>query len=259
MKYVSNTTKNPINYKDKTIPPGASVMLNNKGEVVDEITDNTQTIAEEIEKLRGQISNTVTLAQVDERLEEIECRTKTLVTSCTSKTVVDLGCFGPVYDEAKLHKTDGKPVEFFCIVCCYPLNTIEPGLYLGNIGATTCINTTFPLGDQWSYCNNGTKKCMGSCANQPGCLQTIIEPHICSKNVYCFSSAGAIYEIDEETSRGSYVVIQTRLYCKSCCLDSNGMCRWLNQKNKTYNCVKACFEDFANCKIDLSGTLTRLQ
>lgn len=74
MKYVSNTTKGPIVYKDKVIPPGASVMLNNKGEIVDEVTDNT----EELEKIKGQLSKAVTLAQVDEKVNDLE---KKLVTT----------------------------------------------------------------------------------------------------------------------------------------------------------------------------------
>lgn len=68
MKYVSNTTKKPITYKNIVIPPGASIMINNKGAPIDEITDNT----EELEKMRGEISKAVTLAQVDEKVNDLE-------------------------------------------------------------------------------------------------------------------------------------------------------------------------------------------
>ena len=242
MKYVSNTTKNPISYKDKVIPPGASVMLNNKGEIVDEVTDNT----EEIEKLKGAVSKAVTLAQVDTRLEEVECRITNLVTSANSKKTFDLGSYGPVYDEKCLHKTDGKPVEFFYTCCCYPVN-IEPGLYLGKLPNGGMKGAEFSVGDTWTWSG-------GSYKNEKGCILTRIEPHFSYKCIYNFESyCGAIYEIDEKAAKNSYVIVETSF-------DACRNCGWKSQINKPYSCVKNCFEAFEkNNSVCLSGNLIKLQ
>lgn len=134
MKYVSNTTKNPISYKDKVIPPGASVMLNNKGEIVDEVTDNT----EEIEKLKGAVSKAVTLAQVDTRLEEVECRIVNLVTSANSKQDfdinVDLGEAASKVDWSTNCITSGYYISYSGC-WCVPIDlskTLKPGVYVND-------------------------------------------------------------------------------------------------------------------------------
>lgn len=134
MKYVSNTTKNPISYKEKVIPPGASVMLNNKGEIVDEVTDNT----EEIEKLKGAVSKAVTLAQVDTRLEEVECRITNLVTSANSKQdfdiSVDLGEAASKVDWSTNCITSGYYLSYSGR-WCVPIElskTLKPGIYVND-------------------------------------------------------------------------------------------------------------------------------
>lgn len=134
MKYVSNTTKNPISYKDKVIPPGASVMLNNKGEIVDEVTDNT----EEIEKLKGAVSKAVTLAQVDTRLEEVECRIVNLVTSANSKQDfdinVDLGEAASKVDWSTNCITSGYYISYSGC-WCVPIDlskALKPGIYVND-------------------------------------------------------------------------------------------------------------------------------
>lgn len=134
MKYVSNTTKNPISYKDKVIPPGASVMLNNKGEIVDEVTDNT----EEIEKLKGAVSKAVTLAQVDTRLEEVECRITNLVTSANSKQDfdinVDLGEAASKVDWSTNCITSGYYISYSGC-WCVPIDlskALKPGIYVND-------------------------------------------------------------------------------------------------------------------------------
>ncbi len=255
MKYVSNTTKNPINYKDKTIPPGASVMLNNKGEVVDEITDNT----EELEKLRGEISKAVTLAQVDARLEEIECKTKTLVTSCTSKAVFDLGSYSPIYNEACLHRTDGMPVELFCTSCCFPLN-IEPGLYLGNLpGIVDCCICNIPLGAKWDYVCCLNSNCCYSTCHEQAYLRFSVQPTICYKTRYMFcGGSGSIYEIDEEAAKKSHVYVVTMLKEKNRPKSCSAY-KWTCQINEPYECVKNCLQDIDTLSVCLSGTMTRLQ
>lgn len=139
MKYVSNTTKNPISYKDKVIPPGASVMLNNKGEVVDEVTDNT----EEIEKMKGQLSKAVTLAQVDTRLEEVECRITNLVTCANSKKKIEgfmTTDFTKMLDPTTLISCALSNSECYYVTECVPVSEcmkgLEPGIYLGQLSRT---------------------------------------------------------------------------------------------------------------------------
>lgn len=134
MKYVSNTTKNPISYKDKIISPGASVMLNNKGEIVDEVTDNT----EEIEKLKGAVSKAVTLAQVDTRLEEVEGRITNLVTSANSKQDfdinVDLGEAASKVDWSTNCITDRTYMSYSGL-WCVPIDlskSLKPGIYVND-------------------------------------------------------------------------------------------------------------------------------
>ena len=139
MKYVSNTTKNPISYKDKVIPPGASVMLNNKGEIVDEVTDNT----EEIEKMKGQLSKAVTLAQVDTRLEEVEDRITNLVTCTNSKKKIEgfmTTDFTKLLDPTTLLSCATSNMECYYVSECVPvseyLKGLEPGIYLGQLSRT---------------------------------------------------------------------------------------------------------------------------
>lgn len=62
MKYLANTSNRPITYKGTVVPPRASILLNNKGEVIDEITDNKEELSkarksseEGIEKIRKEL------------------------------------------------------------------------------------------------------------------------------------------------------------------------------------------------------------
>lgn len=154
MKYVSNTTKNPISYKDKIIPPGASVMLNNKGEIVDEVTDNT----EEIEKLKGAVSKAVTLAQVDTRLEEVECRITNLVTSANSKQdfdiSVDLEDVANKVDWSTNCITD-RVYKSYSGCWCVPIDlskSLKPGIYvndpLSSVNLRKVIQFEIPVKNQ---------------------------------------------------------------------------------------------------------------
>lgn len=251
MKYLSNTTKSPIHYKGVTIPPKASVMLNNKGEVVDEIRDYT----EDLEKLRGEVSNAVTAAQFDARLEEIECKTNELATSA-SKPAFDLGSISPIYDEACLHRTDGRPVELFSTACCFPLN-IEPGLYLGRLPENSKSSVSnISLGDVWEFLDKDNKYC-GSCSAQPVCFEFSVRPALCYKTRYCFCGGGAIFEIDEEAAKMSYVCVCTTLKEQNA-PDSRGCYHWGKQINKPFECVKKCFDFFDTWSVCLSCSLTRL-
>lgn len=203
----------------------------------------------------------VTLATLDTRLSAEETKTRDLVTACTSKTTFDMGSYKPTYNNTCLHKSDGKPVEFFSTSCCYPL-TIAPGLYLGTIPSKYCYTMcNIPVGKSWCYENTSSRNGniiitgSGTCTNEKGCILFEICPIICTKRKYPFTSATsccAIYEIDADSAKKSYIRVNTYFTYQT-------SCSWKTMTNNPYACVKTCLEAFAKCSVCISNTLTRLQ
>lgn len=70
MKVLSNTDNKPVIYKEHIIPPKGQILLDDKGEVIENFTDNSA----EIEKLRNEVKeNNTKKSKNDEiRFEEIE-------------------------------------------------------------------------------------------------------------------------------------------------------------------------------------------
>lgn len=207
MKYVSNTTKNSITYKDKIIPPGASVMLNNKGEVIDEVTDNT----EELEKLRGEISKAVTLAQVDSRLEEVEDRITNLVTCANSKKSIEsfrTTDFTKLLEPSTLLSCAISNNERYYVTECIPvseyLKGLEPGIYLGELSKKFTSELCgyvyiYEKGCTYSYA------CGCICLTARSCL---VIPYTCSYGCvsgYQISTPGFIFQVSENDIKNAYV------------------------------------------------------
>lgn len=70
MKVLSNTDNKPVIYKSHVIPPKGQILLDDKGEVIENFTDNSA----EIEKLRKEVKedNTKKSKNDDIRFEELE-------------------------------------------------------------------------------------------------------------------------------------------------------------------------------------------
>lgn len=257
MKYVSNTTKNPISYKDKVIPPGASVMLNNKGEVVDEVTDNT----EELEKMKGQLSKAVTLAQVDTRLEEVECRITNLVTSANSKKTVDLGSFSvdftKMLDPSTLSSCALSNSECYYVTECLPvyecLKDLEPGIYLGQLSKTftSCIGHSV-----CAHENNDRSGLYGGCiyVNLISCL---VIPSTCSYGCvsgYQTSAPAFIFQVSEDDLKRAYIC--NIVGFEKCCFYISGYApskpTYGIRGNGLYNCF-CCNRRYTYCVCDYTS------
>lgn len=125
MKYVSNTTKKPIVYKQKTITPGASLMLTDEGEVIDNVTVSCT------ERLRDDVTSYVDhrLGEYSRIIGNVECQVEKLKSSGADITL-NVSC---VFSALKSDLTKyflGSSCDNCSSLISYACSTkLTPGIY----------------------------------------------------------------------------------------------------------------------------------
>lgn len=163
MTYFTNTTKSDITYKGKAIKSGETIMLDDhgfpsKGEYT-YAEEKLLSLDDNIEKLASELKNKVTLADVNKSIQEVEEKTKSLVTSCTSQKKKTFDASYPwervISCKDFINFLTNNSCTCTILSNSVPLSdfiNLEPGVFVGNVLDNISLSVAVPAGQCSEHC-----------------------------------------------------------------------------------------------------------
>lgn len=261
-----------VGFRNEPLPPYFDGYVDTlTGNIVDPVSNVDtflQSVKDEVDntvnKLAGfedALSCTVTVAQVDSRLEEVECRITNLVTCANSKKGIESFSgpdFTKMLDPSTLSSCALSNSECYYVTECLPvyecLKGLEPGIYLGQLSKTftSCIGHSV-----CAHENNDSHGLYGGCIyiNLISCL---VIPSTCSYGCvsgYQTSAPAFIFQVSEDDIKKAYIC--NIVGFEKCCFYISGYApskpTYGIRGNGLYNCF-CCNRTYTYCVCDYTSS-----